>query len=268
MSNSATTRYLSGANLIFAIAFVLIPRLASATEAHGGWIKTANGIALKNKSGSVVRRIIAGQSEKNIGHHPEHKFTDRVFVSTKAAASSDGRFAWVLRDESYALIGGEKAFVSFKYYGQDGEELWEKNTVTGVNVSQNGEVVALLEVDLKWIVSNEHRDGSGRPSVYSSNGGLLFEFGDCRTSFAPYFSMNGRYGAVVCDSSTSQRPAILFNLSKKRKMEIAIPAVGVSVSVHDDGTYALITSQQKFDPATKKYTDEFITEEISHGRIK
>lgn len=252
--------------MFLALVILLLSSSAGAAGV-GKWVRTSKELAFSDKDGTIVTKFTLGQTEKNLSHHPEQKFTDRMFISTKAGVSSNGDFAWVLMDETFWLVSGEKATVTFRYYGKNGQMLWEKYTVTGVNATADGKAIALLEIDPKWIAANEHRNSPGRPRIYSSDGELLFEFGECRSNFTPYFSKNGRYGAVVCDSASAQKSAVVFDLSKKVKKEISIPAVGIAVAVRDDGTYALVTSQQKFDPVTKKY-GEFVTEEILHGRIE
>jgi hypothetical protein len=245
---------------------VLLLAASAGAAGDGKWVKTNKELLLKDKKGSISEKFVIGRSEKNLEYHPEQKFTDKVFVSTDGGVSSDGRFAWILRDEARWLVSGDKATISLKYFDQSGEMLWEKNTAMKVNLNRSGDAVAVLEGELKWIAVNEHRNGPGYPKVYSSSGELLLDFGDCRANEPPFFSGNGRYGAVLCDSVGSQTRAILFDLTKKIKKEISHPA-RVGVGTRDDGAYVLITSYQKYDSVTKKY-GEFVTEEIAHGRIE
>lgn len=251
--------------LISALTVFFLVNPAGAAEA-GKWVKTNKEVVFRDKGGSSGYKFIIGRSEKNLEYHAEKKFTDKVFTSTDGGVSVDGRFAWILRDEVRWLLSGEKAAVSFKYFGQGGEVLWEKNTVLRANLNRDGDAVAVLEGELKWIAVNEHRNSSGYPRVYSSQGEMLLDFENCRANEPPYFSGNGRYGAVLCDSPGPQTRAILFDLTKKIKKEISHPA-RVGVGARDDGTYVLIKSYQKFDPATKKY-GEFVNEEIANGRIE
>lgn len=239
---------------------------APGSEPSGLRWQTDNGeLRLKDAKGSVNKRIALENEEKILAVHPEHKFTEKKLVMSKAGVSKDGNFAWTDRRESTWLLSGNKGSILFQYFNRNGELLWEKSTVTGATLSDDGKVVALLESDPKAIAMNEHGNTFARPSIFSSEGKLLLDLTHCRTYSDVALTNNGRFGAVRCteDEPKYRDFQLLFDVETKRIKEISVPGV----EVHDDGTYTVVGIEQKFDPKTKRYGD-FVRSVISHGRIE
>lgn len=230
------------------------------------WLKDNSKLLLKDDKGAIVMRIALEKKEKTLAIHPEHKFTEKEILSMKGGVSEDGKFAWVDRREATWLLSGNKGSNLFQYYDHGGKLLWEKRTVVGSHLINDGGMLALLEADPAAIEMLEQGNTFSRPSIYDSSGQLVFDLRECRTfSNSIFLTKNERYGGVACSEFEPQykRFHLLFDLKRKIKKILEEPGV----EVHEDGTYATFEEKQEFDPVTKKY-GKFVRKIISHGRIE
>lgn len=230
------------------------------------WEVQGQNLKLLDASGAVVKEIVIKNEEKTISTHTEHGFVEKKFLRMKAGVSKDGRFAWVDRREANWLLSGNKGSNSFQYYGNNGELLWEKTTVMGSRLIDNGKRVALLEVDPKAIEILDQGNTFYRPRMYDSDGELIFDLSECKTySDSIFLTKSERYGGATCIESEPQyvRFHLLFDLRRKIKKRVESPGV----EVHEDGTYTTYDERQEFNPVTKKY-GKFVRRTISHGQIE
>lgn len=229
------------------------------------WQRGKDEILLKSGNGTTIKRIPLANEEKTLAVHPEHKFTEKKIILTRAGISNDGQFAWVNTQESAWLLSGNKGSLLFRYYDKEGNILWEKTTVTEVGLSDDGRVVGVVEADPKAIEMNEHGNTFGRPSVYSNSGELLLDLRDCKTFSGITLTANGRFGVVTCTEYEPQYRLFHVAFDVKRKLKKRLDEPGVEV--HEDGTYAIFDEKQEFNPVTKKY-GKFVRKILSHGRIE
>jgi len=233
------------------------------------WAKSDGKLVYFDGSAKAIKEIKLEKKDEVLGVHPKIKFTEKSFLSVTGGVSRNGKYAWSDRRDKKWLSSGGKGDYLFQYYGADGKLLWEKKNAVAASVSEDGELIFLLEVDPKWIATLEYGNSYTYPAIYRSSGNLVVKVPDCGTYQESWeISRNNKYATIGCQSlkKPKENYQVIFNLTNITKKPWKGPG-GVDInSISDNGTFNITESRQEKNPQTGKY--EFRTVVKSEGKLE